>query len=860
MSVSDEKKQEYLDLVSDILDRVDAADDDFQKINEIVSAPCEINQVINYNPNMTIVYNNDGKPLGYDYKYTGPVSPNSDALDIDSNNDSGSFGYATGGGGSTRGGGAGRGRHGTSATRYVGDITANQVENTGLVSGFIDTAWAAVSALSKLGKNVASIAADAIQATGAAFGDAFDGLLTRSTEAGANAVRVLFGVDSNGSTNMYMDEDTLGAMAIQLRDDGYFSSGSGEYDPDEEIIEQFDEAYNRIYYSNPRIEHGTYTINYSRVYTGYFYTSISADDVGGMRHGYIFTEPLIEGTYVQIPVGPPYYQTLLAIDPAQYETQPTPIAYGWFKNSDNEARHANNASFMRSYTYNNKTVWWLCEYGLPGVTNPTISNDYNGLGVDIIAWILIYGSSYKPGTTIPGISDQPDATNMVDAVTGADPHVVAQNLYAQYPQVMGEPILINVLDDSCNLVTNRYYSIPISYSPTNLTINAPTTGTTQETPSFNPNITVDPTINIDRLIDQIILQLQGSGAGRDVVQVIDDPDSGSSSGGVQTLPAEVPNTGSGITPETALPQTDVEGMWHVYNPSSAEVSALGSWLWTSSIIEQIVRMFNDPTHSIIGLHAIYGEPHVSSSPSNIVVGNLTSTVSSRVVTSQYTQVDCGEVLLTEYFGNVFDYAPYTDVSLFLPFIGIVPLEVADVMRSRIQVVYNVDVYTGACIAQISVTRDGVGGVLYQYAGSCAISYPVSSLSYNNIFSSMVSISMGIAALAAGATGPAGAGMVAGGVMGAANSRVGHVSRSGAFSGNAGALGSKKPYLIIRRPQTNMAINFELYDGYGSNFTAYLSKCKGFTKCKVVHLNIPGAYKAELDELTQLLHEGIILPG
>ena len=526
-------------------------------------------------------------------------------------------------------------------------------------------------------------------------------------------------------------------------------------------------------------------------------------------------------------------------------------------------------SLNSSYTYFNEK-WYFNTSGadfsgganlskIVGVT-PMVVSSSRGNTNDVVK-VMCWGDITEE-QPIEGISNQTGATDMSDAVVGNDPHIVANELFNNYSQVMGDPVYVNVMDDSCNQVTNRYFSVPLTYSPTNLTFNTPINATLQLDPSFNlDDLNLNPTldIDIDKLVDQIVLQLLGSGAGRDIVQVVTDPDDPTQDPEDVTvvLPQPtVPNTGSGVTPETELPQTDVHGMWHVYNPSSAEVSALGSWLWTSSIIEQIARMFNDPTNSIIGLHAIYGEPHVTSSAS-IVVGNLTSTVSALVVSSQYTQVDCGSVWLTEFFGNVFDYAPYTEVSIFLPFIGIVPLDVADVMRAQIQVVYNVDVYTGACIAQVSVTRDGVGGVVYQYAGNCAISYPVSAVSYNNIFSSMVAIAGGIATFAAGA-GSLGMAMSLTSTLGQAGRA--SVSRSGSFSANAGAMGSKKPYLIIRRPQANMALQFEKYDGRGSNFTSMLNQCTGYTKCKEVHLSVPGAYKEELDEIERLLKEGIILPA
>ena len=85
-----------------------------------------------------------------------------------------------------------------------------------------------------------------------------------------------------------------------------------------------------------------------------------------------------------------------------------------------------------------------------------------------------------------------------------------------------------------------------------------------------------------------------------------------------------------------------------------------------------------------------------------------------------------------------------------------------------------------------------------------------------------------------------------------------VQRSGSFSGNAGAMGIKKPYLIITRPQTNMALQYEMYDGRGANYTRRVGECTGYIKCKEVHLNVPGAYKDELDEIERLLKEGILI--
>jgi hypothetical protein len=192
-----------------------------------------------------------------------------------------------------------------------------------------------------------------------------------------------------------------------------------------------------------------------------------------------------------------------------------------------------------------------------------------------------------------------------------------------------------------------------------------------------------------------------------------------------------------------MPVGNASSLWAVYHPSQAQLNAFGAWLWSSDFVEQIKRLFNDPMQAIIGVHKVFA-PIPTGGSQNIKCGYLDSGVSSPIVTNQYTEVNCGSVSLPEYYGNVFDYDPHTKVSIYLPFIGVVPLKVSEVMRATISVTYGVDVITGACLAKVSVSRDGGGGILYSYGGSCACHYPISSGSYAGIISGIVTSAIGIA--------------------------------------------------------------------------------------------------------------------
>ena len=177
-----------------------------QKVSDNAQSDCDINQLMQYS-NATIIRNNAGAIIGYDYNYTTPNEVDPNALVINSNNDHGEYGEAEGGGGFTRGGGAGRGRHGCSAHQSGGAISMEagaRDENDNHVNttvGYVSPSWGLTSVLAKLGKNANDLASNVIQEAGELTEDIYNTLLTM-TEKGENAIRTLFGFDNNGNTTM----------------------------------------------------------------------------------------------------------------------------------------------------------------------------------------------------------------------------------------------------------------------------------------------------------------------------------------------------------------------------------------------------------------------------------------------------------------------------------------------------------------------------------------------------------------------------------------------------------------------------------------------------------------------------------
>lgn len=433
-----------------------------------------------------------------------------------------------------------------------------------------------------------------------------------------------------------------------------------------------------------------------------------------------------------------------------------------------------------------------------------------------------YWNSNKT-SSVTGAGTQPNATTP-DLSTATSVASVLELLKAQFPELWTNAVTNTVLQPDGALKTYTYVPVPTPEAATALDPQPVTGPATQANPQVNP----ETAPSLKDLITKILPKLD---------------------------PAEnKPDIGAGNTPTVVPPTGKASSLYSVYNPSQAQLNQFGAWLWSSDFFEQIKKLFNDPMQAIIGLHKVFS-PVQTSGQGTIKCGYLDSEVPSNLVSEQYVTVDCGSVSLQEYFGNVFDYPPFTEISIYLPFIGVKRLDPSDVMRATVSVKYHVDVFTGACLADVNVKRDTAGGVLYTFPGSCSVQYPLSSGSYMGIVSTIAStVVSAITAPTPLGTGAA----VLGGITNLTFNSHANVERSGSFTGNAGAMGSKIPYLIISRPQTAMAQNFETLSGYPSNTYTKLSACTGFTQVKFVHVENLNATDAEKQEIEQLLKEGVIL--
>ena len=493
------------------------------------------------------------------------------------------------------------------------------------------------------------------------------------------------------------------------------------------------------------------------------------------------------------------------------------------------------SSYLTSKRYNGKTVYIYSALAVSLENNHPITVD-NNQTYDVCGWIALYGNK----TEIPKeagfkkIGVTPDLTN---TSSFSD---IQNKLRQTYPDLYNNAIDIPYYDvDTDTTTTNKWIptTIPTDFLNTDDNIinkpnNKPVSNNLHQTNDGSyPDDDTENKAKENTITDSVTPSIP------DNINPINP-----------ILPSEQ-------TPSIVIPSTEVDtGLGAVYIPTIAQVRSFSEWLWSPNFIDQIKKLFSDPMQGIIGLHQVYFTPSHDGT-STIHCGYLDSGVSSDYTTTRYVKVDCGSIDVKEVFGNVFDYDPLTTIECYLPFIGIVPIKVGDVMRSTLSIEYVCDVLTGACLCNIYVNRDDAKCVLYTYGGNCAVNYPLSSGSYMGIVSALtgVGISIGGAIATGGASLPL---SIAGGIASMMNAHT-NVKTSGGYSGNTGAMGIKKPYLIIKNTLSAMPDNYNKYIGNPYNNTKKINECKGFTQANVIHLH-GDMLQQEKEEIVNLFNSGVII--
>lgn len=329
---------------------------------------------------------------------------------------------------------------------------------------------------------------------------------------------------------------------------------------------------------------------------------------------------------------------------------------------------------------------------------------------------------------------------------------------------------------------------------------------------------------------------------------------------------------------TPLPSASVitSGFVGLYNPTVLQLQNLANYLWNDTLldIDQLRKLVANPMDLLISLTIVPVKPQVTGAET-IKVGWRDTGVTMNKISKQFMQFNFGSIDISEYFGSALDYAPFTKISIYLPYIGLKQLNVDEVMNNTIELQYNIDLFTGACVAEIKVGN----AVLYSFNGNIANQIPITAESFDSFLRAVIGAvaAVGVTVASAGAGGAVAAGSMAGeagatatGLSAAGAASIGTTSanavlsskpdiqHAGSMASNTGYMANKRPYILIEYPRMSIPENYQNYSGYPCNVTLNLGTLSGYTAISDIHLDGIPATDTELEELETLLKGGIII--
>lgn len=309
--------------------------------------------------------------------------------------------------------------------------------------------------------------------------------------------------------------------------------------------------------------------------------------------------------------------------------------------------------------------------------------------------------------------------------------------------------------------------------------------------------------------------------------------------------------------EETLPVPSVagHGFCTIYVPSSQELGQMAAYLWSGAFdVDQVIKLFSNPMDSILGLSAVPVD--LVGTSEQIYLGGvpLTNITMPKYTGRTSVKVDFGTATIDKRWGSYLDYDPYTEFSIYLPFIGIKPLKADDIMEKTISLTYAIDILSGGCVAYI---RPAGGSVLYEWSGQCALQIPVTARNYDNVFQTAMSVVGAVgAAVVAPASAPVLSGAVASAAVQAAATKP-RIERSGSVNGITGFLGQLRPYIIRTIPEAFIPADQNKFIGYPAYINVDLASVRGYNEVDSIHLENVTATGAELEEIESILKGGVI---
>lgn len=350
-----------------------------------------------------------------------------------------------------------------------------------------------------------------------------------------------------------------------------------------------------------------------------------------------------------------------------------------------------------------------------------------------------------------------------------------------------------------------------------------------------------------------------------------------------TLPDPYKNTGGNTKPDggngSIRVSVDVDhpsappdmllnsGIVKIYKPTETQLNDFINWIYSRplDIVTNIKKMWGEPMQSIISMGILPFDIETKDTTEIVKFCGVSTNVAMSEVKSQYVEMYFGDNELSEESNTFLDYANYTEIKCYLPFIGIVSLSTNDCMRAKINLKYIIDIFTGDCIASIKCTKKvgepyniDYSSALYEFKGNVLAQTPLSGNNYQQLYNGVLGLANSIML-------PTSVGDVKNAISSVAEfatSQKVSVNRSGSLVGNSGHLAIYVPYLIVECPIVSTTDSMYEFQGmpYNRNMKLKSLVDSGLTivQSNTLRLNGIDCTEEEQKEIIELFETGVVL--
>ena len=321
----------------------------------------------------------------------------------------------------------------------------------------------------------------------------------------------------------------------------------------------------------------------------------------------------------------------------------------------------------------------------------------------------------------------------------------------------------------------------------------------------------------------------------------------------------------------AIQEMDYSGFITPYKLDNGGLFALSGAIFSSDTWTTLRNKFNGVGNPIDYIVSCVEIPYSADADANKnfnlggvdVVNGSGGNVSLPYFTHRYEQLNFGTIRLKETWGTEKDYST-TNVSIYLPYVGVKDLDTSIIMNSDITLKAILDIWSGDLLYVIKINNKSMAykylassGLVYRFQGNCGKQVPIGKIDNSNQLMAMtgsmasmgVGLAMGNPMMALGG---------AAGLIGA-SAMPPKVSMTGGITGAIGRGDTDEAYLIITQSVPVYPNNWRSEIGAPRYQEFQVSDLSGYTEFYEVHADdVSDATDSEKAEIENLLKSGVFI--